>query len=120
MRSLDSSVEAEYLDGFVLSETEQHDISLYEDGRNTFYDILEGRPANEHGPLQRFSVSWKDKRYDVDWRFLSDDARPIRFRHGNRQVDGVGGEVFWWSGVDFGYQHTGENGASVQEVRELR
>ena len=51
-----SHIEAEYKDGFVLSELDQDDKSIYEEGRNTFYDILNKLPEAEHGPMVRLSL----------------------------------------------------------------
>lgn len=116
---IDSSVQAEYDDGFILDETTNQDVSLYNPGHNTFYDILNGLPEANHGKLARFSVFWKDKRYDIDWRELPENARPIRFRHGFMHTFGDGSVERGFSGVDFGYQYTfnGENKQSVEELR---
>ena len=117
---LDSTVEAEYEDGFVLSETDLEDINPYGEG-NTFTAILNRLPEQAHGKTVRFSCFWKDQRYDVDFAALPENARPIRFRHGyyTRSSDGSF-EESGWSGVDFGYQANGSNGANYQEVKELR
>lgn len=116
---LDTSVRAEYADGFILDETERNDVSAYDGKHNTFYDILNKLPEAEHGKMVRFSVFWKNHRYDVDWGDLPDNARPIRFRHGFHHWFPDGTEETGWSGVDFGYQFT-QNGKNVQEVQELR
>ena len=118
---IDTSVEAEYEDGYVHSETELDDISPFEDGRNVFYDILEGRPEAEHGRMVRFSVYYQNQRYDVDWTQLPDNARPIRFRHGFSTLDVETGEVIasGFTGVDFGFQWNDEHGQNHQEVLKL-
>jgi hypothetical protein len=119
--SQDSTVEAEYSDGYVVSELERKDVSEFVEGKNTFHDILTRQYEELHGKMVRFSVFWQGKRYNVDWLALPDNARPIRFRHGNFQTNTETGEqTFWWSGVDFGYQYTDENGENKQEVVELR
>lgn len=117
---LDSSIEAEYEDGFVLSETEHDDVAQFGDG-NIFRDILHGRPEPEHGKLVRLTCFWKDQAYHVDWTTLPDNTRPIRFRHGHITTN-VDGSIVerGWSGVDFGYQYNDESGANQQEILELR
>lgn len=116
----DSSVEAEYEDGYILSETEHDDVAQYGDG-NIFSDILNRRPEADHGPMVRFSCFWRDQAYHIDWTTLPENARPIRFRHGyyTRALDGSF-EERGWSGVDFGYQYNDETGKNHQEVLELR
>lgn len=118
---LDTSCQAEYEDGFILDETENEDVSLWAEGKNTFYDILNGLPETEHGHMVRFSVFWRGKRYDVNWRGIPGNGRPIRFRHGfvTRSVDGTFIRS-GWSGMDFGYQWNDDEGGNHQEVQELR
>ena len=129
MAPIDTSVEAEYSDGYILSETEQNDISAYVDcplvdgvptGPNTLNDILEKRPEALHGPMVRFSVFYHDARHDVMWEGLPTNARPIRFRDGYNYLDGSGNEVFGgWTGCRFGYQYNDESGKNIKEVKEL-
>lgn len=117
---LDSSVEAEYEDGFVLSETEQDDVALYGEG-NTLTDILNKRIEAEHGPMIRFSCFWENRRYDIDWTLLPDNARPIRFRHGYSAMHVETGIIeSGYSGVDFGYQYNDQEGHNQQEILKLR
>lgn len=121
MLPLDTTVQAEYEDGFVLDETQHDDAPQFGDDGNIFTDILQKRAETQHGRMVRFSCFWKDQRYDVDWTDLPDNARPIRFRHGyyTRSLDGSYEEK-GWSGVDFGYQYNDEDGANHKEVLELR
>ena len=118
---LDTSVEAEYEDGYVHSETELGDRSLYVEG-NTFTDILHGHPCEEHGPMVRFSCFYLNQRYDIDWTVLPASARPIRFRHGFSTMDTGTGEIVesGWSGIDFGFQYNDEDGSNQQEVLKVR
>ena len=117
---LDTSVQAEYEDGFILDETELGDENPYGEG-NTFTAILEKRPESDHGRMVRFSCFYEDTRYDVDWTMLPDNARPIRFRHGFHTVNAATGETVaqGWSGMDFGYQYNLEDGQNFQEVINL-
>lgn len=117
---LDTTCQAEYADGFILDETTHDDISPYTGTHNIFNDILEKRPEAEHGKMVRFSVFYKNGRYDIDWTTLPDNARPIRFRHGFITLDDAGNEDRGWSGMDFGYQYLDENGKNIKEVQELR
>lgn len=117
---LDTSCQAEYADGFVLDETEHSDISPYTGVNNILNDILQHRPEAEHGRMVRFSVFYQNRRYDIDWRSLPDNARPIRFRDGWLKSYPDGTSESGWSGMRFGYQYTDENGRNIQEVQELR
>lgn len=119
MFPLDTSVQAEYADGYVHDETEHGDVSPFNPSQNILRDILEKRPEAEHGRMVRFSIFYLNNRYDIDWRGLPDNARPIRFRHGyvtlqQEQIVDKG-----WSGIDFGYQYNDENGKHVQKVTKL-
>lgn len=118
---LDTSVEAEYEDGYVHSETELDDLSPFENGRNVFFDILERKPEAEHGRMVRFSVFYQNQRYDVDWTTLPDNARPIRFRHAFSTMNMGTGEVIasGFTGVDFGFQWNDEDGQNHQEILNL-
>src|SRR4051812_18360858 len=75
-------LEAEYEDGFIHRETEE-DQSLYEEGRNVFYDILHRLPESEHGALVRFEIISETggEGAVIDWSELPDNARPIYFRN---------------------------------------
>jgi hypothetical protein len=117
---LDTSVEAEYEDGYVLSETEHDDVSQFGDG-NIFRDILLKRPEPEHGRMVRFTVFYENQRYDIDWTTVPDNARPIRFRHGFATMDVATGEVIekGWTGIDLGYQWNDEAGANHQDVLRI-
>ena len=116
---LDTSCQAEYADGFVLDETTLADISPYNSEHNILRAILNKDAESEHGQLVRFSVFYKDARYDVDWTSLPDNARPIRFRDGFHTLDEQGNEESGWLGCRFGYQYTDEAGKNHQEVQEL-
>lgn len=116
-------VQAEFEDGFVLTE-DQSDQSLYEEGRNTFFDILHGLPEAEHGRMVRFSAITAKRTYSVDWRELWDVAnpRPIYYREMERDADGATGE---WLGPPralrhfFGSQYNDAFGRNVQKVQEI-
>lgn len=116
---LDTSVQAEYEDGYIHDETEQGDVSPYTSVHNILNDIIEKRPEAEHGKLVRFSVFYKDQRHDVNWRDLPDNARPIRFRDGFITLDESGNETSGWSGCRFGYQYNDATGKNIKEVMEL-
>ena len=119
---LDTSIEAEYEDGYVLSETELGDTNPYGVG-NTLTAILDRSAEEEHGRMVRFSCFYLDTRYDVDWATVpgNGSARPIRFRHGFSTVT-QGGEAVesGWAGIDFGYQWNDEDGSNQQEVLKVR
>lgn len=116
---LDTSCQAQYSDGYVHDETEHDDISPYDNTKNIFNDILEKRPEAEHGDMVRFSVFYKDARYDVDWTTLPSNARPIRFRDGYLNMDSSGARIgSGWSGARFGYQYN-EQGKNIKEIKEL-
>jgi hypothetical protein len=116
---LDTSVEAQYLDGFILSETELSDVSPYDSQHNVLRAIIDKEPEAEHGKLIRFSCFYNNQRYDVDFTTLPENARPIRFRDGFITLDQSGNEESGWSGCRFGYQYNLPDGSNVQEVQEL-
>ena len=119
MTPQDTTIEATYADGFVLSETETNDVSPYNETHNILRAVLNKDAEAEHGKMVQFSVFYKDNRYDIDWTDLPDNARPIRFRHGYMTMDGYGQQESGWSGMQFGYQWTDEQGNNQQEVTEL-
>lgn len=121
MLPLDTSVQAEYEDGYILDETALDDVSQFVEGKNVFHDILNRLPEADHGRMVRFTCFWKNQAYHADWTELPDNARPIRFRHGyyTRTLDGSH-EESGWSGVDFGFQYNDEEGKNHKEVLELR
>lgn len=116
---IDGSCEAEYSDGYIHSETDFNDISPYDNTKNILNDILEKRPEAEHGDMVRFSVFYKDRRHDVHWPGLPENARPIRWKR--MEADQVGGEIteVRLVKVGFGYQYNDETGKNIQEVQEL-
>lgn len=115
----DTSVEAEYSDGYILSETEHGDISPYDAKHNIFRAILNRDAEGEHGAMVRFSCFYKNTRHDVNWTQLPDNARPVRFKSFERQSNGgdwIGEAVL--TKLEFGYQCT-EDGKNYQEIKEL-
>ena len=119
MTPLDTTIRATYTDGFVLDETELNDCSPYNDKHNILGAILAKDAEQEHGPLKEFSVFYKDNQYTIDWTDLPDNARPIRFRHGYMHNHADGSVESGWSGMQYGYQYTNEQGENVQEVINL-
>ncbi len=119
MLPIDTSVEAEYKDGFILSETEHNDQSPYNQTHNILGAILNKDAEKEHGKVVRFSVFYKDLRHDVDWTTLPDNARPIRFRTGFNTLASDGSETSGWVSIQFGYQYQDENGKNIKEIKEL-
>lgn len=119
-------LEATYESGYVHREMPE-DISPYDPTRNTFNDILNGRPTKAgHGRMTQFSLIPEPedgrKRWDIDWTQLwdLDDPRPIYFRVVARVWDydlipldeGIALEH------RIGYQYR-ENGRNVQEVIKI-
>lgn len=89
LRTPEGAIEAEYADGFVLSERKTKDQSIYipmvdvdgvPSGPNTMNDVVERRPEADHGRMVRFSVYRKRKWHHWDWKTLPYSARPIRYR----------------------------------------
>lgn len=121
MLPIDTSIEAEFEDGYVLNETEHNDEPQFGEDGNIFTDILQKRAEAEHGRMVRFSCFYENHRYDIDWTKVPDNARPIRFRHGFSTMDRATGEILesGFSGVDFGVQWNDETGANQQEVINL-
>lgn len=119
---MDTSCEAEYADGFILNETNLDDANPFDGEGNTFTAILKRLAEPEHGKMVRFSVFWQDRRYDVAWANLPDNARPIRFREGFNTYDLLSGESLesGFRAVSFGYQYNDETGKNHKEILELR
>lgn len=130
---LDGSCQAEYADGYVLDETQHNDVSQHTiiqmvdgvpTGANIFDDILHKRPEAEHGPMVRFTLFYKDRKWDIDWRDLPASARPVRFRDFERTdqelEDGrmVEGQKRLMR-MRFGYQFTDKNGKNQQIIQEV-
>ena len=116
---LDGSVEAEYADGYVLSETNHKDISPYNPQENVFRAILHKDPEEQHGRMVRFSVYYLNKRYDVDWTTLPENAKPIRLKDMTRSA--VNGQ--WINEpeiqkIRFGYEYI-EDDQNIEEIMEL-
>ncbi len=115
----DGSIEAEYADGYVLSETLHDDVSPYTGTDNILNDILEKRAEAEHGKLVRFSCFYKDNRYDVDFSDLPDNARPVRYKRMEADTQGNSVTAVRMTELGFGYQYNDENGANIQHITEL-
>lgn len=119
------SLSAEYEDGFRLVEDES-DQSPYDEGRNIFHAIVNGRAVPEHGRMVRFSATTATERRDIDWRPLWDvkDAQPIYSRemHRDWELDNTDDHVLTDSGPicdshTFGFQYIDETGEPVREVQ---
>lgn len=115
-------LQAEYADGFVLTE-DKDDASPYDEGRNIFHAILNGRPCDEHGVMVRWSVIASGQTYSVDWAELSllDNPRPIYYREMERTWNEATGEDRGpvCTGHFFGYQYNALDGSNVQELTEI-
>jgi hypothetical protein len=117
----DGNIEAEYSDGYILSEAEHDDVSPYDAGKNIFNAILNKLPEAEHGQMVRFSVFHTDRRYDIDWVDLPENARPIRYKCMERDHNLNGdflGETRMVK-VGFGYQYNDAEGKNHEIVQEL-
>lgn len=115
---IDGSVEAEYEDGYIHREDAQ-DHSPFVSGKNIFDDILHRRPETGHGKMVRFTVFYKDHRYDINWTGLPDNARPIRYKNMEMDKDGPEANIRRMVSIGFGYQYIDENGENKQEIKEL-
>ncbi len=115
-------VEAEYEDGFVLTEDEA-DQSPYEEGRNIFHAILSGAPEKEHGKMVRWSAITTKLTYSIDWSHLSHtiSPRPIYYRKMERDFEQGAGWVGPPRAVGhfFGYQYNRPDGSNVQHIDKL-
>ncbi|MDL2342319.1 MAG: hypothetical protein QFB87_04560 [Patescibacteria group bacterium] len=117
----DGSIEAEYADGFILTEHENDDKSPYCDKHNIFYAILNKQPEAEHGELVRFSVYHSNKRTDIDWVEVPKNARPIRYKYMERDHN-LNGDFLGETrqvGVGFGYQYNDSKGKNQEVIQEF-
>lgn len=115
------SIEAEYSDGYIHNEAQLNDISPFEPDRNILNDILEKRPEAEHGQMVRFSVFHNKARIDIDWVELPPSARPIRYKHMERDhnLEGVWVDEARLVKVGFGYQYNDSSGKNHEIIQEL-
>ena len=112
-------LEAQYTDGFVLNEDEHGDVSPFTGIHNIFNDILEHRAEASHGQLVRFSLIGGEKRFDIDWTTLPDNARPIYFRDMQSSMNVATGERITKSlKHTFGYQYNDPDGANHKHIEE--
>ncbi len=128
------NLEAEYEDGFILSEKNDFHHTIYVPGNPTigsvFGAILEKEPVKAgHGEMIRYSLvpdQWGSQytnRYDVNWKLLwkVENPRPIYFRRMISTLNlGTGGD----SGPQcvshhFGFQYIDENGQNVERVVDI-
>lgn len=115
-------IEAEYKDGYVLSELDQNDKSLFVDGRNIFYDILNKLPEADHGPMVRLSLHVNKLLHNIDWTAVPENAKPIRFKTFAIERNFVTGETSdpMLQKIVFGYEYFDESlGKNVQKVQEI-
>lgn len=115
-------IEAQFADGFILNEDDQNDVSLFDDGRNTFYDILNRRCEDKHGPMVRFSIWVLGARIDIDWLAIPENAKPIRFKHLEIDQNIASGEVSEKRivGITFGFEYFDkEKSRTIKAVREI-
>lgn len=114
------SIEAEYSDGYIHSEDTYLDVSPYDPTCNILNDILEKRPEAEHGQMVRFSVYHSNRRYDIDWVELPENARPIRYKKMERDHNtDVWVDEARIVAVGFGYQYNDNNGKNQEIIQEL-
>lgn len=115
-------LEAEYEDGFVLTEDER-DVSPYDEERNIFHAILTGAPEEDHGQMVRWSVIFGEKTFSVDWKELwsVDNPRPIYYRNmeRSRSSDGSYDSGPMCLAHFFGYQYNNPDGSNFQKKQEL-
>lgn len=119
-------LEATYEDGFVYTQNED-DKSLYEDGRNCFYDVVNKLLEPEHGKLVNWAViSNRGLRYDLNMKNLPDNARVILYREMERDLAmSLTGEVEGWKGNArvskwvFGAQWNDVSGKNHKILEEL-
>lgn len=116
---------AGFADGYAVVEDEE-DRSAFAEDRNFLYDLLERLHELEHGRMVSLGLMCVEgpltSSFVIDWTLLPDNARPIRYKHMQREAKIESGE---WVGpprltrVDFGYQLTDDNGQNVQVVKQI-
>lgn len=112
-------LEAEYSDGFTLRETSA-DASLWVVGKNTFHDIEAGHAVARHGPMVRYTLHGPDRRYDIDWRTVPDNAEPVCFREMQSVLDMDTSEhTLTMKRFCFGYKYVDNEGNKVTETEEV-
>ena len=118
---MDTYLVATYEDGYTHDQRELNDTSLWEPKhRNTFYDIINGLPEPEHGPLQYLVLHTPKGVFTLDWQQLPPGAKPIFFKRMERDFNVEG----WTSeprvvAIDFGYEYVGEDGKNHKHVENI-
>lgn len=114
----EASIQAEYADGFILDETELNDSNPYGEG-NTLRAILDKSAETEHGQMVRFTLFYKNLRYDIPWEDTPEGSRPIRYKKMEMDYNGPLSGISRIMKVGFGYQYNLPDGSNKQEVQEL-
>jgi hypothetical protein len=114
-----------YADGYVHDQQKLNDTSPYEEGRNTFYDILNKLPEAKHGRLIRLTLHKNGHEFPLEWATLPENARPIRYREMKSTITqhAVTGEEISHditvTKLVFGYQYNDETGKNHTVVQEI-
>lgn len=112
-------LEAEYESGYVHREDEQ-DASPFVHGKNILYDIINKLPEDAHGRLVRFGLVGPEKTYNIDFRAMPADAKPIYYRNVKKTWNSETGEIL---NVDvkhfFGYEFHDSDNKKQKEIMEI-
>ncbi|HPF30956.1 MAG TPA: hypothetical protein PLO25_01425 [Candidatus Saccharibacteria bacterium] len=112
-------IEAEYESGYIHREDEQ-DQSPFVRGKNILHDIVNHYPEKAHGKLVRFSlISTSGKSYDIDFKSLPKNAKPIYYRQMQleRNLE-TGRQNLSCLKHYFGYEYK-NNKEKVKEIQEI-
>jgi len=117
-----AQLEAQYKDGYILSEKEQNDVSLFVEGKNTFYDILNKLPEVEHGLLVKLKLQLPNDKLEIDWTTVPDNSKPIRYKSYEQDTNVETGQVspIRLMKIGFGYEYFDKKlNKNVQKVQEI-
>jgi hypothetical protein len=110
-------LEAEYIDGFVLSEIKTNDTSLFKPFKNTFWDIVNFLPVKEHGKMVRYSLMFPSTSVNINWSKAPKNAKPIRIKQMQMTINGQEAKQQMVS-IEFGLEYE-KDGKVIRDTRRF-
>jgi hypothetical protein len=98
-------LEVEFSDGFILNQLKQNDVSMFDNRRNTFYDIVNKLCEKDHGKMKRLSLFKDNREYSIDWTRVPSNATPICLKTFSMDINGTDAHVKKLVNVEFGYEY---------------
>ena len=108
-------IEAEFLDGFIVSEKSD---TLFDGliNKNIYANIRLKKYEFEHGEMIRWSIYNYDQRIDIDWTKLPNNSIPLRLKQYSYSLGNSNSSI---NSIKFGFEYFDSNGKLIQELREV-